>query len=298
MNFSDTERAACRPLIHLALAEDLGPIGDVTIQALLTHQGSGSALFVARSAGVLAGLEAAALVFDAVDPTVKFERLRDDGASLVKGDRVARVAGSLQSLLLAERTALNLVQRISGVATMTRRFVDAVAGTRAKIVDTRKTTPGFRRLEKYAVRCGGGTNHRIGLFDMILIKDNHLVALRNADPAAAVAEAMRRALVYRESHDPSLPIMIEVDSLVQLDAALAGPGVRPDFVLLDNMPLADMQEAVRRRARTAPDVQLEASGGVSLATVRAIAETGVDRISVGALTHSAPAWDLALDFEP
>jgi nicotinate-nucleotide pyrophosphorylase (carboxylating) len=298
MNFSDIERAACRPLIHLALAEDLGPIGDVTIQALLTHQGSGRALFVARSAGVLAGLEAAALVFDAVDPTVTFERLRDDGASLVKGEPVARVSGSLKSLLLAERTALNMVQRISGVATMTRRFVDAVAGTAAKIVDTRKTTPGFRRLEKYAVRCGGGTNHRVGLFDMILIKDNHLVALRNADPAAAVAEAMRRARVYRETHDPSLPIMIEVDSLVQLDAALAGQTGRPDFVLLDNMSVADMREAVRRRAAAAPDVQLEASGGVTLATVRAIAETGVDRISVGALTHSAPAWDLALDFEP
>jgi nicotinate-nucleotide pyrophosphorylase (carboxylating) len=298
MTFSDTERAAGRPLIHLALAEDLGPIGDVTIQALLTHQGSGSAFFVARSAGVLAGLEAAALVFETIDPTVTVERLRDDGASIQKGDRVARVAGSLQSLLLGERTALNLVQRISGVATMTRRFVDAVAGTKAKIVDTRKTTPGFRRLEKYAVRCGGGQNHRIGLFDMILVKDNHLVALRNADPAAAVAEALRRARVYRESHDPSLPIMIEVDSLVQLDAALAGQTARPDFVLLDNMPPADMQEAVRRRDRVAPAVLLEASGGVSLATVRAIAETGVDRISVGALTHSAPAWDLALDFEP
>ena len=295
MNFSDTERAACRQLVHLALAEDLGPIGDVTIQALLTHQGTGSAVFVARSAGVLAGLEAAALTFATIDPSVKFERFRDDGMSLSKGERVAHVSGSLRSLLLGERTALNLVQRISGVATMTRRFVDAVAGTQAKIVDTRKTTPGFRRLEKYAVRCGGGHNHRVGLFDMILIKDNHLVSLRIAEPAAAVTEAMRRARSYRESHDPSLPIMIEVESLPQLDAALDGG---PDFVLLDNMPLADMQESVRRRDASAPGIQLEASGGVTLATVRAIAETGVDRISVGALTHSAPAWDLALDFEP
>jgi nicotinate-nucleotide pyrophosphorylase (carboxylating) len=294
MTFSDTERAACRQLVHLALAEDLGPIGDVTIQALLTHQGSGSAVFVARSAGVLAGLEAAALTFEAIDPDVRFERLRDDGASLTKGDHVARVAGSFKSLLLGERTALNFVQRMSGVATMTRRFVDAVAGTAARIVDTRKTSPGFRRLEKYAVRCGGGHNHRVGLFDMILVKDNHLVSLRIAEPAAAVTEAIRRARTYRESHDPSLPIMIEVESLPQLDAALAG---RPDFVLLDNMTLAEMREAVRRRDAMAVGVQLEASGGVTLATVWEIAETGVDRISVGALTHSAPAWDLALDFE-
>jgi nicotinate-nucleotide pyrophosphorylase (carboxylating) len=297
MNFSDTERAACRQLIHLALAEDLGPIGDVTLQALLTHQGAGSAVFVARSAGVLAGLEAAALTFETIDPSLHFERLRDEGASLSKGDHVARVSGSLCSLLLGERTALNLVQRISGVATMTRRFVDVVAGTSARIVDTRKTTPGFRRLEKYAVRCGGGHNHRIGLFDMILVKDNHLVALRSADPAAAVAEALRRARIYRESHDPSLPIMIEVESLLELDAALTAGDARPDFVLLDNMALADMKESVRRRHASAPGIQLEASGGVTLTTVRAIAETGVDRISVGALTHSAPAWDLALDFE-
>ena len=296
MNFSDTERAACRQLVHLALAEDLGPIGDVTLQALLTHAGSGSAVFVARSAGVLAGLEAAALTFEAVDPDVRFQRLRDDGMSLTTGDHVARVSGSLRSLLLGERTALNLVQRMSGVATMTRRFVDLVAGTAARIVDTRKTTPGFRRLEKYAVRCGGGHNHRRpGLFEhAVLIKDNHLVSLRIGEPAAAVTEALRRARGYREGHDPSLPIMIEVESLPQLDAALAG---RPDFVLLDNMPLADMREAVRYGDATAAGVQLEASGGVTLATVRAIAETGVDRISVGALTHSAPAWDLALDFE-
>ena len=180
MNFSDTERAACRQLIHLALAEDLGPIGDVTLQALLTHQGSGSAVFIARSAGVLAGLEAAAAMLrvDLIGRPRSLS-LRDDGTSLAKGDRVARVSGSLQSLLLGERTALNLVQRMSGVATMTRCFVDAVAGTSARIVDTRKTTPGFRRLEKYAVRCGGGQNHRVGLFDMILVKDNHLVSLRS-----------------------------------------------------------------------------------------------------------------------
>ena len=295
MNFTDVERAACRTLIQLALAEDFGPIGDVTLQALVASRGSGSALFVARSPGVLAGLEAAAMTYHALDPAVKFERFREDGEFLSKGDHVARVSGSVETLLLGERTALNFVQRMSGVATMTRSFVDAVAGTSARIVDTRKTTPGFRRLEKYAVRCGGADNHRIGLFDMILIKDNHLVALRSADPAAAVAEALRRARAYCASHDPSLPVMIEVESLAQLDAALAG---RPNFVLLDNMPLADMAESVQRRNATAPGVRLEASGGVTLTTVRAIAETGVDRISVGALTHSAPAWDLALDFEP
>jgi nicotinate-nucleotide pyrophosphorylase (carboxylating) len=284
-------------MIHLALAEDLGPIGDVTAAALVTQPGSGSAPFVARSAGVLAGLEAVSLTFQAIDPAVTFDRQVVDGSAVAKGERVARVSGPIASLLLGERTALNLVQRMSGVAAMTRMFVDAVDGTSATIVDTRKTTPGFRRLEKYAVRCGGGGNHRIGLFDMILIKDNHLVSLRIPERGAAVAEAIRRAGVYRQNNDPSLPIMVEVESLSQLDAALAGLAGRPEFVLLDNMSLDDMAEAVRRRNAIAPGVRLEASGGVTLATVRSIAETGVDRISVGTLTHSAPAWDLALDFE-
>jgi nicotinate-nucleotide pyrophosphorylase (carboxylating) len=295
MTFSPTEQAACRLLIDLALAEDLGDAGDVTVQSLLPRPGTGRAAFVARSAGVLAGVEAAELVYRAVDPSVSFERLKDDGSLLRKGDQIARIAGSLPSLLIGERTALNFVQRLSGVATMTRRFVDAVAGLSAKILDTRKTTPGWRRLEKYAVRCGGGHNHRTGLFDMILVKDNHLASLRIADPKAAVAETVRRARAYCASHDPRLPVEIEVESLDQLDAALAA---KPDIILLDNMPPDTMREAVRRRQAIAPSVQLEASGGITLETVRPIAETGVDRISVGALTHSAPAWDLALDFEP
>jgi nicotinate-nucleotide pyrophosphorylase (carboxylating) len=295
MTFSPTEHAACRLLIDLALAEDLGDAGDVTVQSLLTRPGVGRATFVARSAGVLAGLEAAELIYRAVDPSVSFERLKDDGSLLRKGDHVARIEGSLPSLLIGERTALNFVQRLSGVATMTRRFVDAVEGLPAKILDTRKTTPGWRRLEKYAVRCGGGHNHRTGLFDMILVKDNHLASLRIAEPKAAVAEAVRRTRAYCASHDPRLPVEIEVESLDQLDAALAA---KPDIILLDNMPPDMMREAVRRRHSVAPSVQLEASGGITLETVRPIAETGVDRISVGALTHSAPAWDLALDFEP
>ena len=207
---------------------------------------------------------------------------------------MAHAAGPMTSLLLGERTALNFVQRLSGVATMTRRFVDAVAGLPTRILDTRKTTPGWRLLEKYAVRQGGGHNHRTGLFDMILIKDNHLASLRSSDSKAAVIEAIRRARAYAASHEPRLPIEIEVESLDQLDAAL---GEKPDIILLDNMSNTEMAEAVRRRQSIAPAVLLEASGGITLDTVRAAAATGVDRISIGALTHSAPAWDLALDFD-
>jgi nicotinate-nucleotide pyrophosphorylase (carboxylating) len=190
--------------------------------------------------------------------------------------------------LTAERTALNFLQRLSGIATLTHQYVEAVNGCRCQILDTRKTTPGWRLLEKYAVRCGGGHNHRLGLYDGILVKDNHLAAL-GGDPQA-VARAVR---LSRETHGPSLSVEVEVDTIPQLYEALAE---RPEMVLLDNMDLATLREAVRRRNAVAPEVLLEASGGVSLGTVRAIAETGVDRISVGALTHSAPALDIALDY--
>ena len=195
--------------------------------------------------------------------------------------------GRAAPILTGERTALNFLQRLSGVASLTRQFVDAVAGLPVKILDTRKTTPGWRRLEKYAVRMGGGTNHRIGLFDMVLIKDNHLAALKPRETA------IKQAVESARSEFPTLPVEVEVDSLEQLDQALA---VRPDIVLLDNMPPERMREAVARRNAAAPEVKLEASGGVNLQTVRAIAETGVDRISVGALTHSAKALDIALDY--
>jgi nicotinate-nucleotide pyrophosphorylase (carboxylating) len=271
-------------LIDLALAEDLGDDGDVTSQATMPEGLRGKAALVARSPGVLAGLEAAERVFQRVDPKIAFSASRADGYRLAKDETFAIVVGPMRSILTAERTALNFLQRLSGVATLTRQFVDAVAGLPVKILDTRKTTPGWRRLEKFAVRMGGGANHRTGLFDMVLIKDNHLGAM-HGDIRAAIEAARTRF--------PKLPLEVEVDSLPQLEIALAA---RPDIVLLDNMPVDQMRLAVARRNAIAPGIQLEASGGVNLQTVRAIAETGVDRISVGALTHSAKALDIALDF--
>jgi nicotinate-nucleotide pyrophosphorylase (carboxylating) len=271
-------------LIDLAFAEDLGVEGDVTSLATIPQDLNGRAAFVARSSGVLAGIEAAKLVCHRVDPKLEFVASFIDGDPIVMGDTLATIAGSMRSILAAERTALNFLQRLSGIATLTSQFVDAVIGLPVKILDTRKTTPGWRMLEKYAVRMGGGTNHRVGLFDMVLIKDNHLAAMRN-DFASAIAAARVKY--------PDLPLEVEVETLQQLDIALAS---KPDIVLLDNMSMDLMREAVAHRSTNAPDVKLEASGGVRLDTVRGIAETGVDRISVGALTHSAKALDIALDF--
>lgn len=281
---TNAETGCLNVLIDLALAEDLGDDGDITTRATIPEGLLGKAAFIARSPGVLAGSEAAERVFQRVDSKVAFNALRADGYRLAKGETFAMVEGPMRSILTAERTALNFLQRLSGVATLTRQFVDAVAGLSAKILDTRKTTPGWRRLEKYAVRMGGGTNHRVGLYDMMLIKDNHLAAM-DGDIAGAIQHA--RSLY------PGLPLEVEVDSLLQLEAAFAA---KPDIVLLDNMSVDQMREAVGRRNASAPGVQLEASGGVNLQTVRAIAESGVDRISVGALTHSAKALDIALDF--
>ncbi len=274
-------------LIDLALTEDLSDETDVTSRATIPEGARGEAAFVARSPGVLAGLQAAERVCKRVDPKLEFAGLRQDGYRVGKGETIATVEGPIRSILMAERTALNFLQRLSGVASLTRQFVDAVAGLPVKVLDTRKTTPGWRLLEKYAVRMGGGTNHRIGLFDMVLIKDNHLAAMSPRE--TAIEQAIRAA---REAF-PNLPVEVEVDSLDQLEQALAS---RPDVVLLDNMNVDLMRQAVARRNAMAPSIQLEASGGVTLEAVRAIAETGVDRISVGALTHSAKALDIALDF--
>jgi nicotinate-nucleotide pyrophosphorylase (carboxylating) len=290
MTFNPTEAAACHRLATWALEEDLGSAGDLTSLAVLPPDLSGHAAVVARSPGVLAGLPAARQTFAIVDPTLSFEELVPDGSRLRRGDRVAVVRGPMRSLLTGERVALNFLQRLSGVASLARRYADAVAGLPCVLLDTRKTTPAWRALEKYAVRMGGGTNHRLGLWDGVLIKDNHLAAL--GPRADAVAEAVRRA---RERYGSSVPLEVEVDTLEQLDVALAAG---PDVVLLDNMSNDQMREAVRRRNAAAPGVLLEASGGVNLDTVRGIAETGVDRISVGALTHSAPALDLGLDYQP
>ncbi len=214
--------------------------------------------------------------------------LRVDGDCVVSGDEIASVAGPMRAILAMERTALNFLQRLSGVATLTARFVAEVAGTGAVILDTRKTTPGWRALEKYAVRCGGGRNHRLGLYDAVLIKDNHLAWLAHqGDPiVSAIASARAHA-------PPGTVVEVEVDSLDQLDRALE---CRPDVILVDNFGPDSLAEAVRRRDALAPGVLLEASGGVTLQSVRALAETGVDRISVGALTHSAPALDVGLDY--
>jgi nicotinate-nucleotide pyrophosphorylase (carboxylating) len=293
--FSPSEEANCRQLIALALREDLDERGDVTSAAVLPAGLQGRAVFRLKSAGVIAGMPAAALTVETLAPGVKLEAFCPEGAVLSAGELIGRVTGPLHGILAAERTTLNFLQHLSGIASMTRRFVDAVVGLPVQILDTRKTLPGWRLLAKYAVRCGGGHNHRLGLYDGMLIKDNHLAALplaasTGAEPGAKIQEAVRRA----RRAQPDLPIEIEVDSLEQLDAALA---CRPAIVLLDNMPPDMLREAVRRRDASARDIQLEASGGIKLTTVRAVAETGVDRISVGALTHSAPALDIALDYE-
>ncbi len=287
--FNPAEDAAIRRLAAWALEEDLGTVGDLTSQAVIPPEMPGQAVLVARAQGILAGLPAAQGVFALVDPQLTFEPHVVDGSVLQPGIRIATVRGRMRSILTGERTALNFVQRLSGVATQTRRYTSLIADLPCQVLDTRKTTPGWRLLEKYAVRQGGGHNHRMGLMDGVLIKDNHLAGLRSADCGARIAEAVRRA----RAACPGMPIEIEVDTLEQLDAALRE---KPDIVLLDNMTTDQLREAVRRRDATAASVKLEASGGVTLATLRAIAETGVDRVSVGALTHSAPALDIALDY--
>jgi nicotinate-nucleotide pyrophosphorylase (carboxylating) len=241
---------------------------------------------VAREPLVLCGLPLAEAVFKEVSPKLKLTPAATDGQRLAKGQTLLNVYGPARAILTAERVALNFVQRLSGVATLTSRFVEAVAGTRAKILDTRKTTPGWRQLEKYAVTCGGGVNHRMGLFDRILIKDNHLAALRNEKPNA-IAAAVQRA----RAQFPQLPVEVEADTLAQAGQACEAGA---DLILLDNMSNEDLRAAVRLVAGRA---KTEASGGVNLANVRAVAGTGVDFISVGALTHSAPAVDVALDFQ-
>ena len=278
-----TAWASYDALIDLALAEDIGG-GDVTTRATVASDRRARGTLLAKASGVVSGLDVAAAVFHRVDPSVAFTPLVDDGERVDARRPIATVEGAARSLLVGERTALNILQRLSGVATLTAAFVEAVVGTSARIVDTRKTTPGMRALEKAAVRHGGGHNHRFGLADGVLIKDNHLAAIGGPN---RVARAVRLA---RAAAPHTLRIEVEVTTLAELDEAL---GAGADVVLLDNMDMADLAEAVRR---TAGRALLEASGGVTLDSVRAIAETGVDLISVGALTHSAPALDISLDF--
>jgi nicotinate-nucleotide pyrophosphorylase (carboxylating) len=274
-----------RRAVQLALAEDIGS-GDVTTLATISEQATAKAAIRAREPLVVAGLALAEAAFRQLSADVRIERLAEDGQRARAQDNLLRLSGPARALLSAERVALNFLQRLSGIATLAAEFVDAVKGTGAQILDTRKTTPGWRRLEKYAVRCGGAGNHRVGLFDMVLIKDNHLAALRDEAPnpiAAAVARA--------RSQYPQLRVEVEADTVEQVEQAVTAGA---DRVLLDNMNPVQLRLAVQKAKGRA---QTEASGGVTLAGVREIAETGVDFISVGALTHSARAVDIGLDFE-
>lgn len=268
------------PIVRATLLEDLGRAGDVTASACIPADVRMRVDLVARKAGRVAGLDVARLAFLTMDPAVELTVHGRDGQDAVSGERLMSIAGLARAVLSAERTALNLMGRMCGVATLTAQYVKAVEGTGARIVCTRKTTPGLRALEKYAVRCGGGVNHRFGLDDAILIKDNHIAACGGVEAALKAARASVGHL---------LAIEVEVDTLAQLDEALP---LAPDAIMLDNFSLDDLRTAVQRAKGKAV---LEASGGVTLATVRAIAETGVDVISVGALTHSAPVLDVALD---
>ena len=267
--------------MRAALAEDLGLAGDLTTHAIVPPQAQAQARFVARKAGVVAGLDLAKLTFELVDPSLAFAVEKPDGAKVAAGETIAAVGGAAAGILIGERVALNFLGRLSGIASATAHFVAAVAGTKAEIVCTRKTTPGLRAIEKYAVRAGGGHNHRFGLYDAVLIKDNHIAI------AGGILEALRRA---KESVGHLVKIEVEVDTLDQLHAAL---GEGPDAVLLDNMSPAQLAEAVKIVAGRAIT---EASGGVSLENAAAVAASGVDLISIGWLTHSAPVLDIGLDF--
>ena len=262
-------------IVRRAFAEDLP---DITSEAIFDSADRGSARFLVKADGVIAGLAVVETVFRMLDDTAEVVLKTNDGDLVKPGDVVAEVAASVIALLSGERTALNLIQRASGIAATTRRYVDAVAGTKAKIHDTRKTAPGLRELDKYAVRAGGGENHRIGLHDMFLVKNNHI------DRAGSIAAAAARIRATSRTET----LMIEVRDMRELDEALAES---PDFILLDNMNPDQLRDAV---ARTAGRVPLEASGGITLETIRSVAETGVDRISVGALTHSVTALDISM----
>lgn len=268
--------------VRRALMEDLGRAGDLTTDAIVSLQDSATAFVVARGTGRIAGLDVARCAFHCLDPAISFEIRLHDGSDIEKGDTVAEIRGASRPILSAERVALNFLMRLSGIATATREIVARVSAYPARVVCTRKTTPGLRALEKYAVRAGGGSNHRFGLDDAILIKDNHIVA------AGGISEAVRRVRL-RTGH--MVKIEVEVDTLEQLKLALKE---KVDAVLLDNMPIEMLAEAVRITDRKAI---MEASGGITPQTAEAIASTGVDLLSIGWLTHSAPALDIALDFK-
>jgi len=297
--------ADCRAIIRLAAAEDLGQQQDWTTVALVPADRLGAASVVTREAGIVAGMPAVTVVIEEMKSprtaqltaqlTAKFASA--DGERVEAGTTLVQLEGNVRDLLSLERTLLNLLSRLMGIATLASQYVAEVEGTKAKVYDTRKTTPGWRRLEKYAARCGGASNHRMGLYDAVLIKDNHLAQRGQAASDAATAVRDARSFVRSSSngqHDlHDLVVEIEVDTLDQLAAVLPA---KPDIVLLDNMAPAMLRQAVQMRDESAPGIQLEASGGVNLQTLREIASTGVERISVGALTHSARSLDIGLDW--
>jgi nicotinate-nucleotide pyrophosphorylase (carboxylating) len=274
-----------RAAVRVALAEDIGA-GDVTTLATIPKDAAARAMIIAREPLRVAGLAFAESAFAELSHSIEMQRLIQDGQHAESGARLLTLSGSARAILTAERAALNFLQRLSGIATLTAKFVEAVRGTGAQILDTRKTTPGWRRFEKYAVACGGGHNHRFGLFDLVLIKDNHLAALKDAKPNAIAAAVQRAKRQY-----PHLKVEVEAETLEQVEQAVAA---QADRILFDNMSPPLLSSAVRL---VQGRIQTEASGGIDLSTVRAIAETGVDFISVGALTHSARAMDIALEFE-
>ena len=287
----------CRALVRLAVREDLEREQDWTTVALAPADREGAAHMVAREPGVVAGMRAVATVLDEMQAQVDVTLAVADGDVAAANTRLASLRGNVRDLLTCERTLLNLVGRLMGIATLARAYVEQVRGTSARVYDTRKTTAGWRRLEKYAVRCGGACNHRTGLYDAILIKDNHLA--QSGPGAEQAADAVRRVRQFAKDYQGSeqladLLIEVEVDTLEQLAAVLP---TGPDLVLLDNMPPEILRQAVEMRDAQAPQVELEASGGVRLETLREIASSGVDRISVGALTHSARSLDIGLDWQ-
>jgi nicotinate-nucleotide pyrophosphorylase (carboxylating) len=299
IEWDDDVEDDCRQLIRLAVREDLGRLYDWTTVVLVGENAMGQASVVARKPGVIAGLPAARVALDEYDPQVEFKPLAKDGDRVAAGQVVAELSGPARSLLTAERPLLNLLGRLSGIATLTAEYVQAVANTSARIYDTRKTTPGWRRLEKYAVRAGGGWNHRLGLFDAILIKDNHLALGATVEHGRYTpAEAVLKAREFLHDLGPDDPrremiVEVEVDTLEQLTEVLpAGP----DIVLVDNLPPEMLRRAVEMRNAANPQISLEASGGIDLKTIANVAASGVDRISVGALTHSARWFDVGLDW--
>lgn len=289
--FTEIQEEAANILIKLSLAEDLQQTGDLTCQALIDEADHAEIKIVARQTGVLAGSPITSLIFAELDPGVVCTQHLSDGDALEPGSLITTCAGPLASILIGERTVLNFMTHLCGVASLTAKYVQAIQGTNATILDTRKTLPGWRILEKYAVTAGGGTNHRMGLYDGILIKDNHLAAWASRTSHPSIAAAIRQA---RESVNGEKGIEVEVDTLDQLADALQA---KPEIVLLDNMPPDTLKQAIQMRNEQSPATLLEASGGINLNSVRSVAETGVERISVGALTHSAISLDIGFDWK-